>query len=110
MKAERTIHIIGTKGEIEGAVSSGKLYVRTFNKDNAGYTERKINFNEREGETGGHFGGDKGLVKDLINYLNGDEISISTTVIEDSLVSHLIIYDADKSIKTGEPVAFKHDI
>lgn len=110
VKADRTIHVVGTKGEIEGSVSSGKLYIRTYNKETAGYNERKVNFNETKGETGGHFGGDKGLVKDFLSYLRDDEPSVSTTVIEDSLISHLVIYDADKSIIKGEPVPFDHKI
>ena len=110
MKAERKIHIMGTLGEIEGAASTGKLYVRTFDKETSGYIEREINFNDRKGETGGHFGGDKGLMEDFITYVSGGKPSVSTTVIEDSLVGHLVVYDADESIRTGLPVKFKHNI
>lgn len=110
MKADRTIHIMGTKGEIEGAASEGKLYIRTFDKESAGYKERVVNFNETQGETGGHFGGDKGIVQDFIAYLTGGEPSVSTTIIDDSIVGHLMVYDADLSIKTGLPVPFKHEV
>ena len=110
MKADRTIFVTGTKGEIEGSVSSGKLYVRYFDKETSGYKEKTIVFDDTKGETGGHFGGDKGLVKDFLSYLKDDKPSISTTVIEDSLVSHLVIYDADKSVKKGGPVIFDHKI
>ena len=110
MKADRTIHIVATKGEIEGSVSDGKLYIRTYNKDTAGYNERVIDFMDRQGETGGHFGGDKGLVDDFLVYLKGGKPSISTTVIEDSLVGHLLVYDANKSVKKKEPVKFEHNI
>ena len=110
MKADRTIFIIGTKGEIEGSVSSGVLHIRTYNKETAGFNERVVNFNETKGETGGHFGGDKGLVQDMISYFRNGKPSISTTAIEDSLVSHLIVYDADKSLLLGEPVKFDHKI
>ena len=110
LKADRTIFISGTKGEIEGSVSSGRLFVRTFNKETAGYNEKELNFTDTKGETGGHFGGDKGLVSDFLSYLQDDKPSISTTVLEDSLISHLIIYDADKSVKKGEPVPFDHKI
>ena len=110
MKADRTIHIVGTAGEIEGSVSSGELFIRTYNKETAGYNERKVTFEEKKGETGGHFGGDKGLVADLLAYLGGEQLSNSTTVIEDSLVGHLIVYDADESIRSGQPIEFKHNI
>ena len=110
MKADRTIHIMGTKGEIEGAASEGKLYIRTFDKDTAGYKERVVNFNEKKGETGGHFGGDKGIVQDFLTYLGGNKPSISTTVINDSIIGHLMVYDADLSIKSGLPVPFEHEV
>lgn len=109
-KAERTVHIVGTKGEIEGAASTGILYIRTYNKETAGYNERVVNFNETKGETGGHFGGDKGLVADFLSFIKNNEPSISTTVIEDSLIGHLVVYDADKSVKINQPVEFKHKI
>ena len=110
MKANRTIHIVGTKGEIEGSVVDGELFVRTFDKNSSGCSEKRIDFTEVEGETGGHFGGDKGLVKDLLSYLKGAELSISTTAIDDSLVGHLIVYDADKSVIKGGPVIFDHNV
>ena len=109
MKADRTIYIACTNGEIEGSASSGKLYVRTFNKECAGYNERIVDFSDKQGETGGHFGGDKGLVQDFIAYLSGDKPSISTTVIEDSLTGHLLVYSADESVKTHKPILFNKE-
>ena len=110
MKADRTIYIMGTKGEIEGSVSSGKLFVRTYNKENAGYNEKVITFDDKKGETGGHFGGDKGIVSDFLTFISGGKPSISTTVIEDSLIGHLLVYDADESIRERKPIVFKHKI
>ena len=110
MKADRSIYITGTKGEIEGSAASGQLSVRTYDKDHAGYKERIVTFKDTEGEVGGHFGGDKGLVQDFITYLNGGQPSISTTTIEDSLIGHLVIYDADKSVKINEPIKFNQEI
>lgn len=106
MKADRTIHIAGTKGEIEGFASSGQFVVRTFDKEHAGYKERVYNFTDKKGETGGHFGGDKGLVQDFISYLSGGQTSVSTTTIEDSLIGHLMVYAADESVKINKPVDF----
>ena len=110
MKAERTIHILGTKGEIEGEASSGKLFIRTYDKEHAGYLERAVDFTDKKGEIGGHFGGDKGLVQDFLSYLKDGETSISTTIIDDSIVGHLMVYDADESIKEHKPIEFKHNI
>lgn len=107
MKADRTIHILGTKGEIEGEASSGKFVVRVFDKETAGYKERTVSFADTQGETGGHFGGDKGLVQDFLAYVGDGEPSISTTVIDDSIIGHLMVFDADKSVKINKPVAFE---
>ncbi len=109
MKADRTIHIAGTKGEIEGSASSGKLCVRTFDKEHAGYFERVIDFSDKQGETGGHFGGDKGLVQDFLAYISGGKPSISTTIIDDSLIGHLLVYAADESVKKHEPILFNKE-
>ena len=110
MKADRGIHVIGTKGEIEGNASSGQIVVRTFDKEHTGYFERVVNFTDKQGETGGHFGGDKGLIQDFIAFLTGGKPSISTTIIEDSVIGHLIVYAADKSVKINEPVAFNWEV
>ena len=111
MRPDRSIYIIGTKGEIEGFAGSGKLSVRVYDKEHAWFKERVITFEEKDGdESGGHFGGDKGLVQDFITYLSGGKPSISTTVIDDSLVGHLIVYDADKSVKINEPIKFNQEI
>lgn len=36
-------------------------------------------------------------MKDLVKFLNGEATSVSTTVIEDSVNSHLICYAAEKA-------------
>ena len=110
MKAERTIHIVGTLGEIEAAASAGKVYVRTFDKETDGYLERVIEYTDRNGETGGHFGGDKGLVADFLAYFSGGKPSISTTTIDDSIIGHLAVFDADESVKKKVVIPFNHKI
>ena len=70
------------------------------------YKERVYNFTDKKGETGGHFGGDKGLVQDFISYLSGGQTSVSTTTIQDSLIGHLMVYAADESVKINKPIDF----
>ena len=53
---------------------------------------------------GGHSGGDYGLMYDLVRYLNGDKSSMSITLLQDSLASHLLVYGAEKSRKTNTSV------
>jgi hypothetical protein len=102
MQPGRSIWITGTKGEIEGKVESGELYLRKYSKETSLCTEEKVNFMDRKGETGGHFGGDKALIRDFCNLMLGGEQSISCTSINDSINGHLLVYAADRSMKTGK--------
>lgn len=100
MRAGRSIWVQGTEGEIEGWVGDGKLYLRKYNKETSNYTEQAFIFSEREGETtGGHFGGDRGLVQEFCNMMLGKEASVSRTTIDDSINGHLTCYLADESMQ-----------
>ena len=102
-KAGRRTHILCEYGEIEGSVGENKLTVRMFDKDKVWYEDEVINFNlednasEEDNAVAGHYGGDFYIMQDLVKFLNGKETSVSTTVIEDSINSHLICYAAEKS-------------
>lgn len=98
MKPGRSINILGTLGELEGNIEDGKLFLRKYDKKTSTYTEKVFDFNDTEGETGGHFGGDKGLVSDFCRLIIGDEYSVSCTSIEDSITGHLLVYAADRSL------------
>lgn len=103
-RAGRDLYILGTKGEIEGWVGDGKLTIRTFDHENHRRidkgTERIIDLNKLDqSESGGHFGGDEGLVVDFVNYMAGGEPSISCTSIDGSIYGHLCVYAADRSMK-----------
>jgi len=43
----------------------------------------------------GHYGGDYFIMKDLLALLRGDNSSLSTTDINDSIKGHLICYAAE---------------
>lgn len=105
-QSERNIHIVGTKGEIKGLFGSSKYVLRTLtpSKDYAGFTETEYDVNvtgDMIGATGGHGGGDKGLMLDFLEYMNGHEPSVSCTTLEDSVVSHHTVFCANESRKTG---------
>lgn len=99
MKPGRSIWVQGTKGELEGWVGDGILYHSFYHRDTAGCDIKTYNFNDTEGETGGHFGGDKGLVKDLCDLIQGGVPSISCTAIEDSINGHLTTFAADEALR-----------
>ncbi len=107
-RAERNIHIIGTKGEIKGEFDTKKYVLRTINpKVESGYDEQEFDVEMTggsSGEFGGHGGGDLRLIADFCNVLEGGEKSLSCTDIMDSTKSHVVVYKAEESRKTGKIV------
>ena len=106
-RAGRDIHIIGTKGEIQGSLESGKFTLRIFDRGPGKFT-----YNEEEIDVaaevhagsdghGGHSGGDYAIMHEVVRYFNGDMSSVSITTIDDSVSSHLVVYAADTSVKSG---------
>ena len=103
----RKIHIIGTKGEIEGSMEDNFMTIRTIDTL-IGYREERIDLND-EGDTtgafGGHGGGDMRLAKDFYDLVSGKEPSVSCTLLEDSLNGHRLTFDAETARETGKVVS-----
>ena len=103
-KSERNIHIIGTKGEIKGVFDDSKYVLRNIAvKEKKGYTEKLFDLKidgDKSGMTGGHGGGDLLIVQDFLNYVSGNDTSFALSSVEDSLNSHLVIFAADKAMRT----------
>ncbi len=106
-KAGRHIHILCEFGEIIGYIEENKLTVRTFDRDQITHRDEVIDFDkaalkgEKDNSVAGHYGGDYFIMRDLVRYLSGEKTSGATTVIEDSVNSHLVCYAAEKSRKQG---------
>lgn len=103
-KAERYIHIVGEKGEIEGKLSEDKLTLSTYrlNDNYCDFDEEIIDVSKKvvnNAKYGGHSGGDFEIMRTLCAFLNGDESSLSLTKIEDSVNGHLCIFGAEVSRK-----------
>jgi predicted dehydrogenase len=98
-KNGRNLHIIGTKGEIDGFMETGKFIVRRFDRGvgNFGYSEELVDVNADA--QGGHGGGDYAIMHELVRYLNGENKSVSITDLDDSIYSHLVVYAAEESRK-----------
>ncbi len=100
-KPSRSIHIIGTTGEIQGCLEDSKFVIRHIDpRPGHEYSEQEIDLKitgDMTGAQGGHGGGDLRLVDDFLKYLTGGEPSLSTTSIEDSISGHLIGFRADLS-------------
>lgn len=103
-KAGRSIHLIGTTGEIQGPCGDNGFVVRHIDP-RAGheYSEELVDLTvgDMSGAFGGHGGGDLRLVEDFVKVLEGAEPSISHTGIADSVYGHLMGFYADQARENG---------
>ena len=109
-KAGRYLHIVGTKGELEGHLEDNKITLRLFDRSgkNFGYNEEVIDLDkyvQNHSKYAGHGGGDFLLVHDLVRYLNG-EASISITDINDSVNGHCLAFASDLARKENQVINF----
>lgn len=95
----RLIRIVGTKGEIEGTIEESKFVVRTYDFDNAGYLTKEYDVKDLIDVNDHHAGGDAGIIRDFCNMVNGGEVSISCTKIQDSIFGHLCVFLADRAME-----------
>ena len=99
-RPSRSIHLLGTKGEIQGVFEDDKFCVRHIDpRPDHEYSEG----GDMHGAFGGHGGGDLRLMKDFIDLVNGEEPSLACTKIEDSINGHLTGFLADDAME-GECV------
>ena len=101
-KPVRTIHLLGTHGEIEGNLEESRFVIRHMDPRPGHETaERVVDLNvegDMHGAFGGHGGGDLRLVADFVNVLRGEARSISCTSIDDSVHGHAIVFCADRAM------------
>ncbi|CAM4175299.1 Gfo/Idh/MocA family protein [Lederbergia lenta] len=101
-KACRNIHIIGEKGEIQGCMEDGYFIVRYPDaRKGHEYKEERIDISISQDM---HGGGDLRLVEDFVSVMKGNEPSISTTSLEDSINGHLIVFAADQANEENKVV------
>ncbi|MFP4026639.1 MAG: Gfo/Idh/MocA family protein [Candidatus Brocadiia bacterium] len=100
-KPGRSIHLVGTEGEIQGAIEDTTFVIRHIDtRPGHEYSEEEMDINamgDTSGVTGGHGGGDLRLVDDFVRVLSGEQPSISWTGLEDSVSGHLIGFAADEA-------------
>ncbi len=88
----RTIKLMGTKGEIRGAMEKNEIEILHFG---SGKVEQ-IHFDDIGGHVG-HGGGDYGLIRDFIKLVQNDGRIESKTSAAQSVQSHLIAFAAEQS-------------
>ena len=104
-RSSRTIHLVGSKGEIEGDLESGRLVVKHPARTPSGFFERQIQLNTT-GDS--HGGGDLRLVEDFVSVLRKEPVSRATTRIEDSLNGHLLAFAAERARLEGRVIEIPH--
>lgn len=107
-KPTRSLHLIGTEGEIQGVLEDSTFTLRHIDpRPGHEYSEEIIDLSvggDMTGAFGGHGGGDLRLVDDFLKVVRGEAPSLSTTSIEDSVTGHLMGFCADRSRREGQVV------
>lgn len=85
----RTIKLMGTEGELRGAMEKNIIEIRNFS---TGMVE-EIHIPEAQS---GHNGGDDGLVSDFVNLLRTGRAGMKYAA-DDSVESHIMAFAAEKS-------------
>ncbi|HEY0075428.1 MAG TPA: Gfo/Idh/MocA family oxidoreductase [Abditibacteriaceae bacterium] len=102
-RPSRSIHILGTHGEIQGVFEDSRFVVRHIDpRPGHEYSEEVVDLNvsgDMHGAFGGHGGGDMRLVEDFVRLVRGEAPSLSTTTLEDSINGHLIGFCADRAME-----------
>ncbi len=104
-KPTRSLHLIGTQGEIQGVMEDSRFVIRHIDP-RAGheFSEQVIDLRQggdMTGAFGSHGGGDMRLVEDFLKVVRGQSPSLSTTSLEDSVTGHLLGFCADRSRREG---------
>jgi len=102
-KPSRSIHLLGTEGEIQGCIEDSKFVIRGIDlRPGHEYSEEEVDLNvagDMHGAFGGHGGGDLRLVHDFVRVVRGEEPSICTTQLDDSVYGHLVGFRADQAME-----------
>ncbi|GCE25588.1 oxidoreductase [Dictyobacter alpinus] len=89
---ERTIKLMGTRGEIRAAMEKGEIEVTDF----ATKARKVITLPDVEG-TSGHGGGDFGLMRDFVRLVQYDGQQVGRTSAATSVQSHLMAFAAEEA-------------
>lgn len=104
----RSIHLMGTKGEIQGVFEEKRFVIRHIDPRPAHeYSEKVVDLNmsgDLHGAFGAHGGGDLRLVRDFVRVIRGEPVSISTTNLEDSITGHRIGFAAEQAMQAHRVV------
>ncbi|NSW57869.1 MAG: Gfo/Idh/MocA family oxidoreductase [Armatimonadetes bacterium] len=101
----RSIHILGTEGELQGVMEEGKFVIRRPDtRPGHEFSEESVDLAVSGAM---HGGGDLRLVSDFVRVVQGEEPSISCTNVMDSVNGHLVAFAADISMLEQRMVAIQ---
>lgn len=96
----RTIKVMGTLGDLWGDMHENKIRIGVFGKE-----PQVIDLGKEEKDFAGHGGGDRLLMEQFVDLLQGKEPDGTITTLETSVESHLVALAAEKSrLENGESI------
>lgn len=96
----RTIKVMGTLGDLWGDMHENKIRIGFFGKE-----PQVIDLGKEEKDFAGHGGGDRLLMEQFVDLMQGKEPDGTITTLETSVESHLVALAAEKSrLENGESI------
>lgn len=96
----RTIKVMGTLGDLWGDMHENKIRIGVFGKE-----PQVIDLGKEEKDFAGHGGGDRLLMEQFVDLMQGKEPDGTITTLETSVESHLVALAAEKSrLENGESI------
>lgn len=96
----RTIKVMGTLGDLWGDMHENKIRIGVFGKET-----QVIDLGKEEKDFAGHGGGDRLLMEQFVDLMQGKEPDGTITTLETSVESHLVALAAEKSrLENGESI------
>lgn len=99
-EVSRTIKLMGTLGEIRGAMEKNEIEMLHFGSGKV----QRINFEDISGHVG-HGGGDTRLIKDFLNLVRSKGKTQGRTSANRSVQSHLLAFAAEQSRVEGNVIS-----
>lgn len=96
----RTIKVMGALGDLWGDMHENKIRIGVFGKE-----PQVIDLGKEEKDFAGHGGGDRLLMEQFVDLMQGKEPDGTITTLETSVESHLVALAAEKSrLENGESI------
>ena len=96
----RTIKVMGTLGDLWGDMHENRIRIGIFGKE-----PQIIDLGREEKDFAGHGGGDRLLMEQFVDLMQGKEPDGTITTLETSVESHLVALAAEKSrLENGESI------